>query len=287
MSASVSLVLLADNTVMELIPDKGPVQRLSEPGRNFLAEHGFSVLVEAAHGRRVLFDAGATRLVVPHNLELLGLDIARDIDVAVISHGHSDHTGCVSELRCPVFVHPDAPGPRFLLREGQVRFDLTARELLFLGDRQRFTAEPTEVAPGIWTTGEIARENQWEAPRGFVRIRQQALEDDQVEDDQGLVLITGAGLVILLGCGHAGLVNTVQHARRVTGVDRVHAVVGGFHLIDADEDKLQRTIAALQDIDPDILAPTHCTGFHAIAALSSAFAAKFVYLTGGHRLLVG
>lgn len=152
MSFAVRITCLADNTVTELIPDEGPVERISEPGRNFLAEHGFSLLVETADERRVLFDAGATRHAVPHNLGLLGLHIDRDIDAVVVSHGHSDHAGAIGLLTCPVYCHSRALGPRFLLRGGEVRYDLTAHDLPFAGERLCPSAEPLEVAPGVWAT---------------------------------------------------------------------------------------------------------------------------------------
>ena len=255
MSFSTRITCLADNTVNELIPDEAFVEHLSEPGRNFLAEHGFSVLVETANGERVLFDAGATDRAVPHNLPLLGLDIARDIDAAVLSHGHSDHAGALDLLRCPIHAHPDALGARFILRNGRTRYDLTAKALPFIADRLKLSADPVEVAPGVWTTGEIPRENDWETAEGFVRIRGDALEEDPINDDQGLAIVTPQGLVVITGCAHAGVINTVEHARRVTGVDRVHAINGGFHLIGADPTRVRKTIAGIREISPPITAP--------------------------------
>lgn len=284
MMSALTVTFVVDNTVMELVPDTGPVRRLSEPGRNFLAEHGFAVLVTTADGSRVLFDAGATDRVVPHNLALLGLDIARDVDVAVLSHGHSDHCGAVALLRCPVYAHPDAPGHRYLQRQNELRFDLTAQPLLLRRERVRFEAGPVEVAPGVWTTGEIERTNEWEAPHGFVRAHGTKLQADPVCDDQGLAVVTATGLVVIAGCAHAGIINTVRQAQQVTGVERVRAVAGGFHLIDADAEKLRKTIEALREIAPEVLAPLHCTGFQAGAALAGAFPRQFTYVTGGHRL---
>ena len=281
----VELTVLADNTVMELIPDKGPVTRLSRPGCNFLAEHGFSVLVTKG-GRNVLFDAGVTDLVVPHNLSLLGLDIARDIDAAVLSHGHADHTGSVARLTCNMYALPGVFGPRYLLRNGTPHFELTSPNLLFARERIILQEGPLEVVPGIWATGPIVRHNTWEGPRNFSRIAGDELVEDLVDDDQGLAVVSDQGLVVVSGCAHAGIVNTVLQAREVTGVAQVHAVVGGFHLIDADTEKLERTIEALRTLDVAIVAPTHCTGFAASAALARAFGDRFVYMTGGHRVTV-
>lgn len=282
--SALTVTFLVDNTVMELVPDAGPVRRLSEPGRNFLAEHGFSALITTTNGTRVLFDTGATDLVVPHNLALLGLDVARDLDVAVLSHGHSDHCGSVALLRCPVYAHPQAPGYRYLQRQEQLRFDLTAPSLNQIRERVTFEAGPVEVASGVWTTGEIERTNEWEAPKSFLRAHGTELQADPICDDQGLAVVTPTGLVVIAGCAHAGIINTVRQAQKVTGIEKVRAVVGGFHLIDADEEKLQKTIAALREIDPEVLAPLHCTGFKAGAALAAAFPQQFTYVTGGHRL---
>jgi 7,8-dihydropterin-6-yl-methyl-4-(beta-D-ribofuranosyl)aminobenzene 5'-phosphate synthase len=285
-SFSTRITCLADNTVTELIPDEAFVEHLSEPGRNFLAEHGFSVLVETSSGERVLFDAGATDRAVPHNLELLGLDIARDIDTAVLSHGHSDHAGSIGLLRCPVHAHPEAPGARFIVRNGRARYDLSAPALAFIGDRLTLSSEPEEVAPGVWTTGEIPRENGWEVPEGFARIRGETLESDPINDDQGLAIVTPQGLVVITGCAHAGVLNTVEQARRVTGVDRIHAIIGGFHLIGAEPAKVRRTIAGIRKIAPKVLAANHCTGLRSTAELLTEFPESFVAFTAGHRLTV-
>lgn len=279
-----TVTFLVDNTVMELVPDVGPAARLSEPGRNFLAEHGFSVLVTTPQESRVLFDAGATETVVPHNLALLGLDVGRDLDVAVLSHGHADHCGSVSLLRCPIYAHPAALGYRYLQRQGELRFDLTAHPLCRVRERVRFVAEPVEVAKGVWTTGEIERRNTWEAPKGFLRAEGTELHEDSLCDDQGLVINTPSGLLVIAGCAHAGIINTIQHAQSVTGENRVRAVIGGFHLIDAGDQKLQQTIEALHEVNPEVLAPLHCTGFKASAALAQAFPQQYSYVTGGHRL---
>lgn len=285
--SELTLTFLADNTVMELLPDQGRVRRVSEPGRNFLAEHGFSTLVTTPGGARVLFDAGVTDQVVPHNLAHLGLDLSRDITVAALSHGHADHAGALAHLHCPIHAHPEVFGRRFLERAGELRFDLTATTLAAVRDRLVLSAEPTELVADVWTTGEIARREAWEQPRHFLRARGTALEPDDIPDDQALALVTPDGLVVVAGCAHAGIVNTVQHAREVTGVDRVHAIVGGFHLIDADQEKLTRTLAALLAFEPDWIAPNHCTGFRAMGALAQAFGDRFVYATCGHRLHFG
>ena len=165
-----------------------------------------------------------------------------------------------------------------------MRFDLTAHPLLAARERITLQAEPVEVAEGVWATGEVERQNEWEQPKGFLRSQGTELVADPVLDDQGLAVVTPEGLMVVAGCAHAGIINTVRQAQRVTGVDRVRAVVGGLHLIDADEDKLQRTIAALREIDPEVIAPLHCTGFRGSVALAQAFPQQFIYVTGGHRL---
>lgn len=284
MTPAVALTFLADNTVMELIPGQDEVTRLSEPGRSFLAEHGFSVLVETPDSPRVLFDAGATEHVVPHNLRQIGLDITLDLGVAVLSHGHSDHTGCVECLRCPIHAHPAALGPRYLLRDGKVRFDLTARQLPFVRDRLRLAPGATEVVPGVVATGEIPRSLTWEQPRDFRRLHGENLVADPVLDDQALAISTPRGLVVVAGCAHAGIINTVRYAQALMGQREVLAIVGGFHLIDADAEKLKRTTAALQELQPALIAPNHCTGFRALAALATAFGDRFRYVTAGTRL---
>lgn len=284
MNTALTLTFLADNTVMELLPDHGEVTRLSEPGHSFLAEHGFSVLVESPGNPRLLFDAGATAHVVPHNLRQLGLSTERDLGAAVLSHGHSDHTGCVECLGCTLHAHPAALGPRYLFRNGQMRFDLTAHQLPFVRDRLQLASGPTEIVSGVLATGEIPRALKWEQPRNFRRLQGEDLVEDPLLDDQALAISTPRGLVVVAGCAHAGIINTVHYARELTGQREVLAVVGGFHLIDADAKKLERTTTALRELEPALIAPNHCTGFRAMAALATAFGERFRYVTAGTRL---
>jgi len=245
----------------------------------FWAEHGLSFLVEA-QGMRVLFDTGQSGTVLLHNLELLGVD-PTSIEALVISHAHYDHTGglpaLLEHLRqgVPLYAHPDLFRERFSQRKEEIKsigLPLT-REALARRVTLRLDAKPVEVAPGVWTSGEITPrpEPEGRSPRHLVRTAE-GWAPDPYQDDMALVLgdDPGAGLFVLCGCCHAGLLNTLAHVRRVFGGDII-AVAGGLHLVSADEAHLRRVLEVLGEYGPPRLYPGHCTGERAYVALAQAF----------------
>ncbi len=279
---SCSITILADNAVMELIPDSDVVKRISRPRKNFLAEHGFSALIEAG-GKRVLVDTGATGLAVEHNLGLLGLTFD-DIDVVFLSHGHSDHTGGLRKVRGRVVAHPDTFHRRFLVAAEGAVYDLSSPA----ADPRRHSVEfhrgPVTLSRGVMSTGEIPRANEWEELDIFRMKRNGRMTEDRIVDDQGVIVNTPRGLVLLLGCGHAGAINTIEHAKALTGTDEVYCVIGGFHLIGPGEAKIERTIAELRRLKVRKVVPLHCTGFEGIKRISSGMPDEFEYCTVGCRV---
>ena len=257
-----------------------------------IAEHGLSFLVSVTSGQtreNVLFDTGSSVRGLAHNLDVLGVDTGM-IEAIVLSHGHFDHTtglnGLAEKLqsRLPLYVHPDVwcerrvavPGCEpFALpttREDKVRaagFDVVESRSpsLLLGGNLLVTGEierTTEFERGL-PVHQVCREGEWQA-------------DPLVRDDQALVVdVRGKGLVVITGCGHAGVINTLRYARQLTGVDRIHAVIGGFHLAGpVFESIIEPTVEALCELDPDVVAPTHCTGWRATHALATAFGDRFI-----------
>ncbi len=267
MGKTEKLTCLVDNAVL--------------PHSRFRGEHGLSFLVETAAGR-VLFDTGASGEVLLHNMEVAGISPA-EIDALVLSHGHRDHTGGLPALLAqrsglPLYAHPDLPRERFSHREGAMRevgLPLSLEELRGQADL-RLSTEPQEVLPGVWTTGEIADrpEPEGRSDRHFIRADGAKLPSpwmaDPYRDDMALVLEAPQGLVLVCGCCHAGLLNTLLHVRRVFERDPV-AVAGGTHLIAADEAHLRRLIEVLRQMGPPTLYLNHCTGQAAYVTLALAF----------------
>jgi 7,8-dihydropterin-6-yl-methyl-4-(beta-D-ribofuranosyl)aminobenzene 5'-phosphate synthase len=266
-----------------------------------VAEHGLAFLVSVSSGenrRTLLFDTGSTVGGLVHNLRALGVD-ASQIEAIVLSHGHFDHTiglnGVAEQLRPlpPLLVHPDAWLRRRVAIPGREPFELptTSREkILAAGFPVIEERKPSFLLDGdLLVTGEIERTTEFEHGLPV----QQALRDGEWQpdpqtcDDQALVVhLRGRGLVVITGCGHAGLINTVHHARKLTGIDPVFAVVGGFHLGGPlFEPIIPPTVEALRQIGPQVVAPTHCTGWRAIHALADAFPEAFVPGSVGTRYI--
>lgn len=241
------------------------------------AEHGLSVWVEAA-GRRILFDTGQGN-VLAGNAAKLGVELERT-DALVISHGHYDHTGGLALVvqRAPhaeLYGHPSLPVPRYSIRGGVVRdiaLPASARMALdcLTSGKLHFSPNAREIAPGVGITGSIPRLNGYEGTGGCFFLDRQRNKRDLIEDDLALWLSTPRGLVVVLGCGHSGVINTLECVTRFAGESRIHVVLGGFHLLDASEVRLERTLRALADLSPDLIVPCHCTGEVAIERLGRA-----------------
>jgi len=264
-----------------------------------VAEHGLSFLVSVTSGesrRSMLFDTGSSVDGLVHNLHALGVD-PQEIETVVLSHGHFDHTmglnGLAKRLQPPppLLVHPDVWLRRRVAIPGREPWELptTSEEKVRAAGFQVIEKrEPSSLLDGgLLVTGEIDRTTEFE--RGLPV--QQAYRDGEwqpdpfIRDDQALVAdVRGKGLVVITGCCHAGLINTVLHARKLTGIDRVFGVVGGFHLgTPAFEPVIPPTVEALAEFDPQVVAPTHCTGWRAIHALAAAFPDAFVPGSVGTR----
>ena len=278
----------------------------------FWGEHGLAFLIETESGC-ILFDTGQSGTVLLHNLKLLGVEPAA-INALAISHAHYDHTGglpalldrgSVGDLRptggdlrptggdlrptgIPLHAHPDLFRERFSRREGSLKSVglPVEREALEQRLTLQLSAEPTEILPGVWTTGEITDRPEPEGRSDHHLVRGSEIEGwepDPYRDDMTLVLETGGGSVVLCGCCHAGLLNTLAHVRRTFGVD-IAAVVGGTHLLHADEAHLRRVIEVLRELGVPRLYLNHCTGQRAYVTLAQAFGEKVAPCPAGTRL---
>ena len=303
----VEILTLIDNYVDLLLPGTDVVIRPprgdKSPTDTLLAEHGLSLLITVFEGEErhtVLFDTGYTKIGVPYNLERLGLGL-NGVEAIVVSHNHRDHTGALYPLLekigrpIPLFVHPDAFAfPRYMGQgDGEkrpiprtlIRADLEAQ-----GVEIRETKNPTLLAAGmIMVTGQVERVTSFEKgmPNALVE-RNGRVEKDHLLDDQSLVVhLKNRGLVIISGCSHSGIINTILYARKISGEEEVHAVVGGFHLSGAAfEPILEDTVASLKNFSPKIIAPMHCTGWVAMQRLSREFPDAFILNSVGSKIVL-
>jgi 7,8-dihydropterin-6-yl-methyl-4-(beta-D-ribofuranosyl)aminobenzene 5'-phosphate synthase len=252
------------------------VDNAVEPASSFWGEHGLAFLIES-DGGRVLFDTGASAPVLLHNMQLVGVEPAA-LTALAISHAHYDHTGGLAALLArrpglPLYANADLLRERFTRREGRVEsrgMPLSAGELRQQTDL-RLSAGPQQILPGLWTSGEISERPEPQGASPYHAVRQGAgWAPDPYQDDMALVLDLPSGLVLICGCCHAGLLNTLAHVRRTFGRDPV-AVVGGAHLVSADAAHLRRLIEVLGRLGPPALYLNHCTGQSAYVTLAHAF----------------
>ena len=253
------------------------------------AKHGLSFFIELKAGGKtanLLMDTGPSADVVLQNARKLNVDL-RKVDSIVLSHGHYDHTGGLLGVlkhigkKVPVIAHPDTLEPKFAVRKRlkKAGIPFPVSELKKSSGILTLKRYPTFIAPGVWVSGEIKRVSPFERVKGFKTIRRGKLVDDSMPDDQALfVRVKGKGLVVVTGCAHAGLINTIKQARKVTGSGSVHAVVGGFHLAGASVGRINATIEELQKAGVKVIMPCHCTGKKAIAKFTNTFGKKCMQL---------
>jgi len=258
------ITILSDNTAV---------------GRGVRGEHGLAFWIEMdAH--RVLFDTGQG-LVLADNAHALGVDLG-SMEAVVLSHGHYDHTGGWAQVlraaagSVTVYAHPEVLAPKFKRDEGGIRdvgMPAAFREMLMAGRIPRvWSRTPVEIVPRLWTTGEIPRRHSEEAiTESFLTEREGEQRPDPLLDDQAMFIETDRGPVVLLGCAHAGVINTLDHIRSLLSETPIHAVIGGMHLGSAAPERLDWTIRELRRFTIGRLVPLHCTGQKAHAALGTAF----------------
>jgi len=304
---SVEVVTVMDNYVdvllrNSLVATRPPLAMGGEiPEDALLAEHGLSLLVTVKSGgesHTILFDCGYTKVGVPHNMEILGLDLGQ-IEAIVISHGHMDHTGALYPIvkslgkSIPLIVHPDAfIAQRFFgLDDGRkLKFPQTLirEDMESAGIQIAEKSSPSLLADGmILVTGEVERVTEFEKglPNASLE-RDGKIEPDPIRDDQALAInLKEKGLVVISGCAHSGIINTVFYAKKITGIDRIHAVLGGFHLSGpVFEPIIEKTITEFKKIKPEVIIPMHCTGWEAIKRFSQEFPSSFILNSVGTKI---
>ena len=254
-----------------------------------LAEWGLSILIETGQAN-ILFDTGKS-VSAGHNADTLGVDLGK-VDKIVLSHSHGDHTGGLKEIlrkmrkEVEIVAHPDVWDAKYARRPGEadryIGIPSRRYELENMGARFHLTREPVTLAENIMTTGEVPMVTDYEKVDSALFIKVEAgWQPDTVADDQAIIISTPSGLVVILGCAHRGIINTLYHAQKLTGTDKIHTVIGGSHLLDANEERLWLTIAALRELDAPRLGLCHCTGQSAACLLAQEFGEGFFFNRAG------
>ena len=258
----------------------------------YLGEWGLSMFIEA-DGLKVLFDTGAGIAAI-HNAQLMGIDLSK-IDRIVLSHGHRDHTGGLREVlrsvgkEVEVIAHPDIWASKYS-RRGKNPEQFSGlpfrRELLEnLGARFNLTRKPVRLTKNFLTTGEIPMLSDYEEiDSGLFDKKSGEMLPDELNDDLALIIDTEYGLVVILGCAHHGIINTLKHAQKLTGKELIYAAIGGTHLLNASIERLKKTAAELQEMGVQYLGVSHCTGFEAAAYLAREFGERFFLNNAGTQL---
>jgi len=269
--------------------------------QRLLGQHGVAFWVQARGERAsatILVDTGQTAEPVLANMARLGLD-PRAVDTVFLSHSHYDHTGgiiglleAVDRSGIPVVAHPDifrcqfATRPR--LRLVGVPSDTGEAAVRRAGGELLLVRDPLRLMDGVVSTGEIRDKVDFEANStltGVITVNDGCAAPDRLQDDMSLVFVLRDGLVVLTGCAHAGVVSIVRAAQRITGVEPVRAVIGGFHLINADEPRIRRTAEALEALGVQQVFPGHCTGLAAEAELLRTFGDRCHKLHAGKTIV--
>ena len=255
----------------------------------YLAEWGLSILVQYGE-ETILLDTGGTdsvvRNAVQNNINL------NQITRIVISHGHKDHTGGLRHIlqtfdsKRQVIVHPEAwelkyaarPEPTGSSQMHYIGIPHRKEELEHLGALFTLRREPVWINDQIVVTGEVPMTTSFESiDRKFFVKTGEGYKPDTIPDDQALVIKTSKGLVVVLGCAHHGMINTLLYARKITGEERVHAVVGGTHLFSAGPDQIEQTIAKIEEFKVEHIGVSHCTGMPASMNLMQHFKDRFFF----------
>ncbi len=279
-----SITILAEDSVLYESP--------------YWGQHGISFLIEAYKNsikKNILVDVGQNHNALLHNMQLLNIS-PEIIDAIVITHCHYDHTlGIVDMLKAigkkdlPIIAHPglfrlnfiDKP---YLRHVGVMQVD-SQRKIEANGGTLYLTDNSLQIMPGLITTGEVKRQTDFEE----VGIALKTIIDDRIvvdymKDDISLIAsFNGKEIVIVTGCSHAGIVNIVKQSIEMTGLEKIKAIIGGLHLVEAPIDRIKKTVDSLLNFDISLISAGHCTGFNAQVELYNLFKEKFLPLQTGMR----
>jgi 7,8-dihydropterin-6-yl-methyl-4-(beta-D-ribofuranosyl)aminobenzene 5'-phosphate synthase len=305
----ITITVITDNYCDALRGDYKIANRhVAAPGSPLLnmslhAEHGLAYHIETlvnGESHSFLFDYGTDFRGVGRNMELLAIDFKK-VEALGLSHDHFDHQAALVQLLkskseglrkgIPFYVGEKTFLGTFMSRAGNIVSleALKREEIESLGFVKIVEVkDPTPIVPGAYLTGKIEQVTDYEQISAmFVAINGDEFVQETFSGEQAVILnAKGKGLVVLSGCAHRGIVNTVKHAQKVTGIEKVHAVIGGFHLIGASPELIRKTIADMKSVSPDYIVPTHCTGFEAIVAFAKEMPDQFIISTAGTKYIL-
>jgi len=240
------------------------------------SEHGLSFWI-TVDGKHILYDTGQSTDCC-HNASLLGVDIGKT-GFLVLSHGHYDHTGAIPEVleynrNIKIFCHAQIFSPRYSFhKDGSVKpvgiANRSSESLNSFIDKIKWVTKPLKTSSDIGITGPIPRVTSFEDTGGSFFLDPDCIKPDFIEDDMALWFKTDKGLVIVTGCCHSGLTNTIIDCKKISGCDSVQAIIGGFHLVNASENRLDQTCKKLEEHSVKKIYPFHCTGEKAVNYLKS------------------
>jgi 7,8-dihydropterin-6-yl-methyl-4-(beta-D-ribofuranosyl)aminobenzene 5'-phosphate synthase len=298
---SVTVEILVDNFFDIFEPSRpGMVERavLGVLKKPLVAAHGLAMLLTLAHNgsqTKILVDTANSPLSFFNNLEAMDHTVA-EVDAVFLSHGHPDHYGGLLEFLSrrgpgvPVFFHQDCYIPKLLVTpRGRVGpYILEKEKLAAAGAQLHENQGPVLLRDLALLTGTVEATTSYEKPLpGFKRLFQGNEEPDPFSDEQALVLnVAGKGLVVIGGCCHPGIVNMTKYAQKLTGVNQVAAIIGGFHLTAGGDDLINGTINGLKELHPGLVMAGHCTGFKALTRLAAELPENFMVSCVGTKVMI-
>ncbi|BHH82499.1 MBL fold metallo-hydrolase [Desulforhopalus sp. 52FAK] len=253
----------------------------NEAEKGLQAEHGFALLLEV-DGEKILFDTGQKGALV-NNAAQLKINL-ETVDTLVLSHGHYDHTGGLADVlscnrKVKVYCHAAAFLPRYSMKEGVAHpVKMTTRAMSSIAnlpeERLAWVTQSRSLSDSTFISGEIPRETSFETTGGSFYFDLDGKRADAIVDDMALWINSRQGLVICIGCCHAGIINTIRHIKKVSGVETIHSIIGGLHLTNADDARLEETVSLLEKENVDSIVTCHCTGEKAHRLLAERLGAR-------------
>ena len=251
-------------------------------------EHGLSFWIEYGD-KKVLFDTGQSESIL-YNVKTLDIDLTKT-NAIIPSHGHYDHTDGLPFIinlasKAKVFLHPEATELKFSQKDSSAKYigmsDSTKKAVQ--GRHVIWAATPAYIFPGIAITGQVPRMNGFEDVGGAFYVDKHCQKPDKLVDDQALFIQSSKGLVVVLGCSHAGVANTLNYIINLTGQNKIYAVIGGMHLLNASQMRIENTIEIFNKYKIQKVIPLHCTGHKAMEYFKHAFGGKCLFLGVGDKI---